>query len=795
MAGRLEVLVRGIVQGVGFRPFVHSLARGMDLKGYVTNTGAGVLIEVEGPGLEDFVDRLRREAPPLSMITDIATKELPGRGYGDFVIRPSSEGEGAARFTLVSPDVSTCDDCLRELLDPADRRYRYPFINCTNCGPRYSITKAVPYDRPSTTMAPFAMCPECGREYRDPGDRRFHAQPNACPTCGPHLEFRAGASRITGDEAVLAACLRLLEGGGIVAIKGLGGFHLACDARDEGSVERLRARKKRGAKPFAVMVRDLETARRVCILDEADARVLTSARRPIVLLRRREPSPLARALAPGNDRLGLMLPYTPLHHLLFRTATCSAAGKDGLEALVMTSGNLAEEPIAGSNEDAFARLSGMVDGFVFHDREIFARVDDSVVRTRSFPAGPERPNWKDGGLAFVRRSRGYAPDPILLSTSGNGEGAEALGCGADLKNTFTLTKGGFAIMSQHIGDMENEETLAFFEECLANLSSVYRVEPKILAHDLHPDYLSTRWAKGRAEASRGALRIHPVQHHHAHVASVMAEHGLEGRVIGVAFDGTGYGSDGRLWGGEFLVADAEGFERFAHLAYLPLPGGEASIREPWRTAVSLVREAAGDGAPAILRRLGFMATYGDKAVGQVLDIAGAPELSPPSSAVGRLFDAVSALLGICDRNSFEGEAALALENWARPDERRSYPLGRRWEEGSLVLDPTPMTAAIIADIDGNRSVSEISSRFHATLAVLVRDTVLEASNLYGLSTVALGGGAFQNASLLEGSVALLRAEGLEVYLNDKVPCNDASISLGQAWLAREALKKGEVRMR
>jgi hydrogenase maturation protein HypF len=802
VVARIEILVRGIVQGVGFRPFVYGLARGMGLRGYVTNTGGGVLIEVEGADIDAFVLRLRAEAPPLSLITDIATRALAPCGYPDFTIRASVEGGGASPFTLVSPDVSTCDDCLRELLDPEDRRHRYPFINCTNCGPRYSITRSVPYDRPNTTMASFAMCPDCAREYHDPGDRRFHAQPNACPACGPHLEFRAGSSRIAGDdEAALAACIRFLRGGGITAIKGLGGFHLGCDATDEGAVARLRERKRKSNKPFAVMVADLAAARSLCVVDEVEARALQSTRRPIVLLRRRDPSPLSWAIAPGVDRIGCMLPYTPLHYLLFNAEPSRAPMSDespegegnripDFTALVMTSGNLAEEPIVCSNEQALEKLSGLVDGFLFHDRGIFMRVDDSVLRLRSFPAapsGPGRSGQPDPGLSFIRRSRGYAPDPIELI----GEGPEVLGCGADLKNTFTLTKGGFAIVSQHVGDMENQETLAFFEECLANLEAVYRVEPRAVAYDLHPGYLSTGWAEDLLERSGGTLRGFPVQHHYAHIASVMAEHGLgEERVIGVAFDGTGYGSDGRLWGGEFLLADVRGFERLGHLKYLPLPGGEAAIREPWRTAVSLVRDLAGEDAPRILAGLGFAATYGEATVGQVLSIAGARDFSPLSSGAGRLFDAVSALLGICDRNSFEGEAAMALEAWASEGVEGEYPVDYLRGEGPLVVDYAPMTAAIVRDIEGQRTVAEIASRFHNTIASIILSVVGEASELHGVRKVALSGGAFQNALLLARTVGLLRSKGLEVYINGEVPCNDACVSLGQAWLARERMRTG-----
>jgi len=889
MAERVQVLVRGLVQGVGFRPFVHGLARGLGLGGYVTNTSEGVLIEVEGSACAAFLERLRSEAPPLSMIADVSTTPLPPVGYADFTIRASVEASGPAPFTLVSPDVSICHDCLGELLDPADRRHRYPLINCTNCGPRYSITKSVPYDRPATTMAPFVMCPECEREYHDPADRRFHAQPNACPRCGPHLRFVArglGPEGVSpegiapqgershggvagrgddpegiapqdvspggGDEAALDACARLLRRGGIVAIKGIGGFHLACDATDEGAVRRLRERKRKSGKPFAVMCPDTASVSALCLLSEEEERTLGSARRPIVLLRKREPFPLSTALAPANDRLGCMLPYTPLHYLLFheppgpadvgadeteepgaaasRRPGARASGKrdEGapakpagraprFSALVMTSGNLAEEPIVSSDEEALGRLSGIADGFLLHDRAIFMRVDDSVLKLR--PRG--------AGLAFVRRSRGYAPDPIALS----GDGPETLGCGADLKNTFTLTKGGYAIVSQHIGDMENYETQVFFEECLANLRSVYRVEPVAVAYDLHPAYLSTRWALGYVERSGGALRAFPVQHHYAHVASVMAEHDLRGKVIGVALDGTGYGTDGKLWGGEFLLGDVEGFERLGHFKYIALPGGEAAIREPWRTAASLIADLSGDRAMDLLGRVGFVERYGRSELAHVLAVGRAREFSPLSSGAGRLFDAVAALLGICDRNSFEGEAAMALETLAAIGGQAAkgsvaaksvavansgvaaksgvaasgglaansgeveamatglgvegYPVEFVRGEGPATIDFAPAIAAIVEELAGRVPAATIALRFHETVAQAVGRMVLESASRLGIGTVALSGGVFQNSILLERTVGLLRADGMDAHVNEKVPCNDACVSLGQAWLARE----------
>ncbi len=507
MVERLQIIIKGIVQGVGFRPSVYNLAASLDLKGYVTNTSEGVLVDIEGARVADFVQRIRSEAPSLSRITDLTATPLPHHGYANFTILASTDDAAGRSFTLVSPDVSMCDDCLRELLDPSDRRYLYPFINCTNCGPRYSITRSVPYDRPNTTMADFAMCPECIEEYHDSKSRRFHAQPNACPVCGPQVEFRVQGSvlRLRGSDAI-AKTINLLQQGGIVAVKGLGGYHLACDATNDEAVKRLREKKRKSNKPFAVMSHDIRSVEQYCIISDEENKVLLSNRRPIVLLRKRDLDILSGAVSPNNNYIGCMLPYTPLHTLLFNHSLGSGISPMHLHfrALVMTSGNLSEEPIVGDNDEAIRKLSGIVDGFLLHDRDIFMRVDDSVGRVRSRELGvvssvDTEIRTQDSGLLFMRRSRGYAPDPIAL----HDEGPEVLGCGADLKNTFTLTKGKFAIVSQHIGDRENYETGTFFEECLANLKAVYRVEPIAIAHDLHPGYLSTRWAMEQGSAGRG----------------------------------------------------------------------------------------------------------------------------------------------------------------------------------------------------------------------------------------------------------------------------------------------------
>ncbi len=810
MVTRAQIVVKGVVQGVGFRPFVYNLAGSLGLKGYVTNTTEGVLIDVEGPRLSEFVERLRNEAPPLSRITDVSVTTLPQRGYPDFAIHESTDLAGNSPFTLVSPDISICDDCLRELLDPGDRRYLYPFINCTNCGPRYSITRSIPYDRPNTTMAGFTLCPDCLAEYQDPRNRRFHAQPNACPVCGPKVEFRLrNADCGLRNREAITESVNLLKNGGIVAIKGIGGFHIACDAANDEAVRRLRKKKRKSNKPFAVMSPDIASIEQFCEVSPVERETLVSNRRPIVLLRKKAGCSLSDAVSPNNKDIGFMLPYTPLHYLLFRHPCDSGTDLDRphFNALVMTSGNLSEEPIVRDNDEAMQKLSDIVDGFLLHDRDIFMRVDDSVVRIADFDKST--PNSErvtvNSELAFLRRSRGYAPDPIML----HDDGPEVLGCGADLKNTFTLTKGGFAVPSQHIGDMENYETMKFFEECLANLKAVYRAEPVAIVHDLHPGYLSTQWAiekgggvKGQGSgipetrnsqlATRNAqptVRLFSIQHHYAHIGSVMAEHGLSHKVIGVAFDGTGYGTDGNLWGGEFLVADIEGFERAGHFDYVPLPGGESAIREPWKTAVSFIAKAGKDGAWGLLDQAGFVRKYGRETIERLMIVSRSRELSPLSSGAGRLFDAVSALLGICDLNTFEGEAAMALESFTQEGIDDEYQVEFTQENGYTITDFSPAIIGIIHDLD-RTSKAVISTKFHNTVAAVVRTMTGKISRQYGLKDVALSGGTFQNRYLLKRVMRLLSQDGMSVWVNRAMPCNDACISLGQAYLVRERLKKG-----
>jgi len=819
MNQRLKILVKGIVQGVGFRPFVYNLAKSLNLKGYVNNSSRGVTVEIEGDNSAVFIDRLTKQAPPLSQIMSVDVTPMPYYGYEDFRIT-ESEDEGS--FTLISADVSICEDCFREMLDKKDRRYLYPFINCTNCGPRYTITKSIPYDRPNTTMSVFKMCPACDKEYHDPSDRRFHAQPNACPVCGPNVKLKVKSEKSkVKEENSIKETIRLLKNGQIVAIKGLGGFHIACDASNEEAVQRLRLKKRKSNKPFALMSPDVKTIRKFCQVSQEEEALLTSNKRPIVLLQKMKSS-LPEAVSPNNPCIGFMLPYTPLHYLLFYypvnednkarrlkpAATYSEPTSDyhqrstNFEALVMTSGNISEEPIVIDNEEAVSKLSGIADAFLVHNRDIFMRVDDSVVRVNNFEIMTPcvRPLRKEdvGGvtpsaavrqgditksrspLSFIRRSRGYVPDPIPL----HDDGPEVLGCGADIKNLFTLTKGSFAIPSQHIGDMENYETLMFFEESLKNLSAVYRVKPEALAYDLHPMYMSTQWA-----LRQDGIKKIGIQHHYAHVASVMAENGIKEDVIGVSFDGTGYGIDGNLWGGEFLIAGIKGFKRAGHFKYIPLPGGEGAVKDPWRVAISYIHDVAGDEVMTYLSSIGFLERYGHDNIRDILKIINKKQFSPLSSGAGRLFDGVSAMIGVCDKNTFEGEAAIALESVTVPNITGDYPVNIRFKE-TMEVDFSHTVLRIMEDLVKGEEKGLISSKFHNSVVAAIVRVAEKLSSLYSIKDVVLCGGVFQNMYLLERTIDGLRSKGLKVYIHDKVPTNDAGISLGQAYIIRERIKEG-----
>ncbi len=756
--------ITGVVQGVGFRPFVYNLATGLGLVGWVLNSSSGVEIEAVGPAavLDEFVARLQSQAPPLARIeqvtaTPISPDEVEISPETPFTIRHSAAKPG--EFQPISPDICVCDDCLRELFDPHDRRYRYPFINCTNCGPRFTIIRDIPYDRPKTTMAPFEMCPDCRAEYEDPTNRRFHAQPNACPVCGPRVWFQTSASQppLSFEEEAIQATRRMLVQGGVVAVKGLGGFHLACDATNDAALTLLRERKGRVDKPFALMAFDVPTVERFCEVGAEERALLTSRERPILLLRQRPDTPISPLVAPGNGYLGVMLPYTPLHYLLLEQAD------DFPLALVMTSGNLSEEPIATANEEALARLADLADGFLLNDREIHARCDDSV--TRLF-AGAELP---------VRRSRGYAPYPVHLPFPV----PQVLAVGGELKNTFCLTRERYAFLSQHIGDMENYETLRSFERMVEQLERTFRIQPEIVAHDMHPAYLSTRYAQSQISDPQSRI---PVQHHHAHIAACMAENGLDGErpVIGVAFDGTGYGTDGAIWGAEFLVADYRSFRRVAHLRYAPLPGGDAAIRRPYRIALAYLWAA---GIPWEDDLLPVAAAPSPERAVLARQLERELNVIPTSSA-GRLFDCVSALAGVRQRVNYEAQAAIEFEALAQDGVEEAYPFGADGEE----IDFFPCLRAVVADLRAGAPAGLISARFHNGLAEMIRQVCLRLREAEGLNDVALSGGVFQNVTLLAKTLPLLREAGFTVYTHHLVPPNDGGLALGQAVIA--ALKAG-----
>ena len=799
----VHIHITGIVQGVGFRPFVYNLAMRMGLKGWVRNTSAGVDIQVDGDEsvLTDFAHLLRDTAPPLALIASLEVDPCSPSGFSSFEIAHSEPIPGA--FQPISPDVSICEDCLRELHNPADRRYRYPFINCTNCGPRFTIIKDIPYDRPKTTMAPFEMCPACAAEYQDPRDRRFHAQPVACAQCGPGVWLELGVrelgvrdgnsqllppnSRHATYDAILAS-QELLASGCILAIKGLGGFHLACDAANPDAVAELRQRKLRVDKPFALMMPDIETIGQHCHISQAERELLESPQRPIVLLYRRPESTIAEAVAPGQNTLGVMLPYTPLHYLLFAKHPPSNI-QSPISNLVMTSGNLSEESIATDNEEARARLGDLADAFLMHNRDIHVRCDDSVTRVISEPWAvnrDNRPHPISNTQYLLRRSRGYAPYPILLHR----ETPPILATGPELKNTFCLTKDRYAFVSHHIGDLENYETLRAFEEGIEHFERLFRIQPEIIACDLHPNYLATRYALERAE--RDSLQIFNIQHHHAHIAACMTEHGLLGDepVIGISFDGTGYGDDDAIWGGEFLLADYQGYHRFAHLAYTPLPGGDKAIREPWRMALSWLH-TAGINWDADLPPIQYASMHVGKLATEQLLTSNSflstltHQLStginaPPTSSLGRLFDAVAALVGVRQTVNYEAQAAIELEALADPEIIDNYELTI---DNSQFINPAPMLGQIITDMRANTPVSIMSARFHNSIAHLVLDTCLAMRKEFDVNTVVLSGGVWQNITLLSKSLTLLNKAGFEVFVHEKLPTNDGGISLGQAMIA------------
>ncbi len=762
--GRLRIRAQGIVQGVGFRPFVYSQALRCGLSGFVLNDSYGVTIEAEGEAgaLQAFQRALTEEAPPLARVDRISAEQIAVCGDRSFVIVHSKPGD--QRNTLVASDTSTCEDCLHELFDPGDRRYGYAFTNCTNCGPRFTIVQDVPYDRASTTMQAFRLCPTCQAEYDDPLNRRFHAQPNACPECGPQLRLLDNqGEEVEALDAISIAAMQLSEGA-ILAIKGLGGYHLACDALNEAAVARLRRRKHRDAKPFALMTANLEEARKLCVVSDAEADLLQSRRRPIVLLQQRADCYIAPGVAPGYTTLGVMLPYTPLHHLLLNAFAHHSEDKARCQALVMTSGNLGEEPIAYKDRDASERLALIADGMLTHNRGIHMRCDDSVARIVASTSTGTGTSW----VQLLRRSRGYAPAPVPLSFASP---VLLLACGGHLKNTFCLVKGKQAFVSQHVGDLENVETLTSFREGIEHFQRLFDVHPQAVAYDLHPEYLATRYALDLDVPYKAG-----VQHHHAHIASVIAEHGLQGPVIGVAADGTGYGADGAIWGCEVMVASLTEFERRAHLAYVPLPGGEQAVRQPWRMAAAYLEMAFGGSFLAI--DIPFVRQLDPSRWRPLAQMAAHGINSPPTSSLGRFFDAVAALLCIRGEVKYEGQAAIELEMLSEPS-RYVYP----FSANGGILDVRPMLRGIVEDITQGISTPQIAGRFHRSVAEMLLAACEQLRDQTGLGVVALSGGVFQNRLLLEQLMMRLNEQGFSVYTNRLVPPNDGGLSLGQAAVA------------
>ncbi|MFY9844829.1 MAG: carbamoyltransferase HypF [Terriglobales bacterium] len=798
---RRRIEVSGIVQGVGFRPYVYRLATTRHLKGTIRNTSAGVTIEIQGPveTVQDFIEHLPTDAPPLARITGFTVNELPcvaaqsvasqnaaaQSGLDpDFHIIHSGEGEEVR--TLISPDVAICVDCLREMFDAKDRRYRYPFINCTNCGPRFTIIRDIPYDRPSTSMAAFPMCPACLAEYENPMDRRFHAQPNACWECGPRVELWDKSGQRVECSDPIAEAVSALREGLVVAVKGLGGFHLAVDATNAAAVAVLRQRKRRVEKPFAVMVPDLPAAEEICELDDAARAVLQSIQRPIVLL----PKTLRLGgdagtpvipdeVAPFNRYLGVFLPYTPLHYLLLADG--------GFKALVMTSGNLSEEPIAINNREAVDRLNSLADYLLVHNRDILLRCDDSVVRVAGSVARQ------------LRRSRGFVPVPVFLKD----EQPSVLAVGGELKNTICLTKGRNAFLSQHVGDLENAESYSFFHEAIEHLERILEIRPEIIAYDIHPDYFSTRWA-----LQQSGVKLVGVQHHHAHIASCMAENHLEGRVIGFALDGTGYGTDGKIWGGEVLIAGYKEFERAAHLEYVPLPGGAAAIREPWRMAVSYLAHHFGREflkPDALKLDIPFVRELDRRKVDLLLQMMEKGVNSPLTSSCGRLFDAVAALAGVRQQVNYEAQAAIELEmamtavessssaaaspGMASAEKDEAYPMKIVVEDDHWILSTRPMFEALLNDVDLDpdraRSVpvATISRRFHNGLVECFVEVASLLRKKTDLRRVCLSGGTLHNVYLSQRLEARLSEAGFEVFTQKEVPSGDGGLSLGQALVA------------
>jgi len=753
-----KIWVRGIVQGVGFRPMVYVYATQSHLTGWVRNTSGGVEILVQGlpENVDFFIEKLQQEPPTLARIDSFEVDDCPPQATKSFEILASLPQEG--EFIPISPDIAICDDCRRELMDPKDRRYRYPFINCTNCGPRFTIIKDIPYDRPKTTMATFVMCDDCWNEYEDPTTRRFHAQPTACPKCGPQLWFEAHGNTLARSEEALSMARQYLKEGKIIAVKGLGGYHLACDASNALAVDHLRSLKKRSDKPFALMAYDIDTIKFYCAVSEEEEKLLESPRHPIVLLDRKPETPIANGVAPFQKTLGFMLPYTPLHLLLLEPET-GPTEPSFPKALVMTSGNLSEEPIAFKNDDALLRLAPLADGFLLHDRPIHIRVDDSVTRVIK-------------GVPFLtRRSRGYAPEAIMVTHNL----PQLLATGPELKNTFCLTRDRYAFLSHHIGDLENFETLKSFEEGIEHFEKLFRIKPQAIACDLHPDYLATQYAEKRAE--REQLPLFKIQHHHAHLAACLGDNNWasEEPVIGVCFDGTGMGDDGAIWGGEFLVGDYQAYQRPYHLKYVAIPGGETAIRKPAKMALAHLR-SAGIAWEADLPPVQALTQQESEVLSAQIE----HHLnSPLASSMGRLFDSASALLGIREEINYEGQAAIELENALDAAETGSY----EFDFIEDMIDPAPLWRSMVSDLKADVSNARLAARFHNSVVQMVSSTCERIRQKTGLSTVALSGGTWQNRYLLEKTIDSLTAQHFTVLWHHRVPTNDGGVALGQSLIA------------
>jgi hydrogenase maturation protein HypF len=765
MLQKAKIHIKGIVQGVGFRPFVYTLAREHGVSGYVLNDSTGVHIEaIADPGtIRAFTEDLKEKAPPQASIhsIDVTLEELPSaeRKPRGFVIRESRTRE--VRFVPLSPDIATCNQCAEELFDENNFRHGYPFINCTNCGPRFTIIKDIPYDREKTTMQPFAMCPVCKGEYENPADRRFHAQPNACPVCGPKVSLFDRRGRRVRCQDPIARCVALLKNGRIVAMKGIGGYHLACDALNDAAVSTLRKRKFREDKPFALMMRTIAEIEKHCYLSEADRKLLSSPRTPIVLMRKRPDSSISPAVAPNQKRFGVMLPYTPLHHLILE--------KSGL-VLVMTSGNVSDEPICYWDEEAMNRLRGIADYFLTHDREIHMRCDDSVATTFR------------GEEMLLRRSRGYVPEALILPFECR---RHVLACGAELKNTFCVARNNYFFLSHHIGDLQNAETSRSFEEGIEHFKKLFFIKPEVIVYDLHPEYLSTKYALAQDSVSHKV----GIQHHYAHILSCMAdndlrpflENGEPRKVIGVAFDGIGYGEDGSIWGGEFLAADYFGYRRVAHLKEVTLPGGEAAIKEPWRMAASFLLSTYGDSFETL--GIEFTNRMDRKAWAIIRKAMDRNIHCFPSSSMGRLFDAIASLIGVRDRIHYEGQAAIELEYLADENCPEAYAFGIEQSNGIHEADWRPVIEQVVADLNKSKSPQIISSKFHNAVAEMIERVCEKIRQETGIEEIALSGGVFQNVCLLEQTVPLLEEKGFRVYVHHRVPTNDGGLSLGQAVFA------------